>query len=1398
MASNFQSYGDILKREGTSIKERYPDALRGDQLYLDDRQLQDFLEYARRYTANVRFYDPQGGAPGNETWQQFFSSDTIYQLASLAVIDMHEIKNNYDKLLGMFREERNAETFNRLLEFVLLHFDNVKTWYDRSPEGGFLRRDLGLYIASHLQNDRIQLLAIANYLNKLNKDAGTDLLPKLVKSLEDVHNIWQSSSDHDDYDESDFFAGTTSEEKLSAASVAVNRAFDAVYYVTRTVTEKCNRYFQEDLFRQHNHEPHSTLFITFIKLLGFVQKDLNKIPARMLDYYYREVLLLQPAKAEPDHAVVHFELSKGFDRFKLDKGVHLSAGKDGMNREILFKTAKPLVINNCKVAAIRALQIRRSRYGIEEYHAKNILQPGIRKTGPFHELPFGSGPAVQVGLAISSSQLHLAKGQRQVTVKIFVKDQPKFASIDASMLRILLTGENGWLDSDLSSDNISIDYLKVKPAGEDRFSSVILHFTVSIAQVSAVVAFDPAIHTGNFKVDQPVIQLLLKYPPRPTSKEEMRRYVPDIAALQSFQSLEMLAAEIIVEVGSMDIKPQFDGVRNLWLENHESPLNAAKPFLPFTASPRVGSSFYIGCPDLYYKSVYQLSINIEWMIPDNFLTYYQSYFPPYDSNRFMASLSILLDNQWEKIKDVSLIDARQQNGKFRSIQVDFDKNSWSPGKKDSDKSITKFDTGKRDKTLKLKLLYPDFGHDIYPQLMTASVMQKAAGGKGMPNFMEIIKRDLRDFAISIKLPPEDEITSMHRAGDWSNAVIFQNLRVSKTNADLALVALTDGLRAQFLKVNKSEYTPGEIGAILEENSIVVNDDGILARIVQLLKKINLLSQHVYIDHDKQDLGDVAAGLKDKLNRRSSHLMPSDRELCLLIISQVNSVINQICLKAATRLIDETRQNDIPSGQKTFEMLKQEVEDANIVINDMIAEKIAVLLLANEIPPKPYTPLINTLAISYASRKVLSKTNDRFYHVLPFGVSEIHPFGRPTTLFPGNIIGPPSEGNSGMLFLGLDQVATGDNISLYFIFSEREQHPDLKPPELEWWYISNLGWVRIPQDLILTDGTLGFQQSGIVEIGMPEDADIQNSNFAEPGLCWIAAMVSGEVNLFPYLEEIYTQAIPVSFEDDGNDPKRLLLPLSPRKITRFVDDIPAIKKVSQPLASFNGKMAEQQNAYYTRISERLRHKQRAITAWDYERLVLENFPSIFKVNCISNYDGAQFLPGHVCLVPMINLANTAAEGMSQQLPVMGYPMLKSIYDFITAHASPFIKLHVINPDINFIRVTAQLKFTKGLDRGYHLRLLDTELKKYLSPWAVVSGKASSYSSTVYLSSIIQFIEQLPYVDYVTNLVMEQYRKNEMGENIFQNVQGNSKALTVTVQPTLQSILISAEHHQLEAI
>ena len=35
-------------------------------------------------------------------------------------------------------------------------------------------------------------------------------------------------------------------------------------------------------------------------------------------------------------------------------------------------------------------------------------------------------------------------------------------------------------------------------------------------------------------------------------------------------------------------------------------------------------------------------------------------------------------------------------------------------------------------------------------------------------------------------------------------------------------------------------------------------------------------------------------------------------------------------------------------------------------------------------------------------------------------------------------------------------------------------------------------------------------------------------------------------------------------------------------------------------------------YYTRVSERLRHKNRAIQLWDYEHLILQNFPHLYRV------------------------------------------------------------------------------------------------------------------------------------------------------------------------------------------
>ena len=68
-------------------------------------------------------------------------------------------------------------------------------------------------------------------------------------------------------------------------------------------------------------------------------------------------------------------------------------------------------------------------------------------------------------------------------------------------------------------------------------------------------------------------------------------------------------------------------------------------------------------------------------------------------------------------------------------------------------------------------------------------------------------------------------------------------------------------------------------------------------------------------------------------------------------------------------------------------------------------------------------------------------------------------------------------------------------------------------------------------------------------------------------------------------------------------------------------------------------AERAEAFYGRVSERLRHKQRALTQWDYERIVLERFPEVYKAKCIpAGLSGNGGQPGRVGLVVIPDIRN----------------------------------------------------------------------------------------------------------------------------------------------------------------
>ena len=96
-----------------------------------------------------------------------------------------------------------------------------------------------------------------------------------------------------------------------------------------------------------------------------------------------------------------------------------------------------------------------------------------------------------------------------------------------------------------------------------------------------------------------------------------------------------------------------------------------------------------------------------------------------------------------------------------------------------------------------------------------------------------------------------------------------------------------------------------------------------------------------------------------------------------------------------------------------------------------------------------------------------------------------------------------------------------------------------------------------------------------------------------------------------------------------------------------------------------------DAFYVRVSERLRHKARAITIWDYEHLILEAFPLIHKVKCLNHTksvdaDYNEVLHGHVTIITIHDMRQR--NDINQLKPYKSKAMIQLNYDFFLKRIS----------------------------------------------------------------------------------------------------------------------------------
>lgn len=447
----------------------------------------------------------------------------------------------------------------------------------------------------------------------------------------------------------------------------------------------------------------------------------------------------------------------------------------------------------------------------------------------------------------------------------------------------------------------------------------------------------------------------------------------------------------------------------------------------------------------------------------------------------------------------------------------------------------------------------------------------------------------------------------------------------------------------------------------------------------------------------------------------------------------------------------------------------------------------------ELPNEPYTPVLKSLTLDYAAIAELIPGDvhsaERFFLWGPFGATTAG------TGVPARLV-PEIDGEAALL-LGIEKIPPASILSLLFrIEAGTADAPEvLKSGETEWSCLSGDIWNAIPPSALLADSTQGFQQPGLIRIVVPSTASVEHEALPA-GLVWLRALIRRPPeSAARTLGTIRTPAATATLQPGANAladySAHLEAGLPAAAITKLQKRNAAIKRVEQPAPSFDGRVGETSPDFFRRCGERLRHRGRAVTAWDLEHLVLERFPEVFKAKCLPHTDAlGRPKAGETALVIIANLLRGGSSNPLE--PRAGEVLMERIRAYLAAGlASPFAALHVIHPVYERIRVQAQVAFSAGKDPGYHAALLNEDLRRFLSPWAYQQNEDIPFGARIYRSEILAFVEGREYVKFVTGFQLYHSCEGLRSEGIGTLTIGSDFIIRPNPRPAISEMTIGED-------
>ncbi|MGS0754997.1 hypothetical protein ACVBEH_09960 [Roseateles sp. GG27B] len=476
--------------------------------------------------------------------------------------------------------------------------------------------------------------------------------------------------------------------------------------------------------------------------------------------------------------------------------------------------------------------------------------------------------------------------------------------------------------------------------------------------------------------------------------------------------------------------------------------------------------------------------------------------------------------------------------------------------------------------------------------------------------------------------------------------------------------------------------------------------------------------------------------------------------------------------------------------------RREALQAALPPADIEARKTFVPTLLNE----PYTPKIQEITLDYAAQSdasriadpalsALTDTDVQFFQIDALGLAREQAWltlSRPWAPQAAvNLL--PAHAAAAELLIGLSGVAAGDSVSLLLQLAEGSADPLAAAQKLQWAVLADNAWRALGPGELALDTTGDLRRSGLVACVLPKETSTNNSR-APSGLVWLRAATpaepQGSAKAACDVIGVFANALEVQFTAKAMT--AALEVTAAAAASTAQNPLAEIKSITQPFASFGGALIESDAALARRAAERLRHRDRAITPWDIERLVLQAFPAVYRAKCIphakSTASGTSWLAaGHCMLVVVPDLRQINA--VDPLRPRVDLDTLTRIRDFLLARVGPQTQVHVRNPGYRAVQVDFKLRLRAGNGLGFNFLQpqIDLALRQALSPWAFDGTSTLGFGGRVLRSALLDFVEDLPDVDFVTDFRL--------------SLEGTRDDVAEIVPDAPDVILVSAAQHRI---